>query len=301
MGNILVVDIYNYFLKNPHFNKLLGPDYLFVEFTCPINVSEFQFFADTHMLNYVISGRKDWISSDKTYEIKGGDALFVKKGVYTTRQYFDADYCVMLFFISDEFIRKFLSENPGLRFPEGDEEVPEQIFVIDVNEALQALFYTVFNYFKLGGELPRELVEIKFKELLFTLILNPRNRRLAKFLYSRQQVVRSDLEFVMEKYFQHQLSMEDFARLSGRSLSSFKRDFKNHFNETPGRWLIRKRLQHALSLLMVSELDVNQICYESGFQNASHFNRVFKEVYEITPRQFRIQQASSKAELVKQV
>ena len=92
---------------------------------------------------------------------------------------------------------------------------------------------------------------------------------------------------IMQKNFQHDLNLEDFAKLSGRSLSTFKRDFKDYFKETPGKWLTNKRLEFAKSLLLSSDLDINQICFESGFKNPSHFNKIFKEKYTMPPRQYR--------------
>jgi AraC-like DNA-binding protein len=93
----------------------------------------------------------------------------------------------------------------------------------------------------------------------------------------------------MTKNFQHDLQLEEFASLCGRSLSAFKRDFKNLYNQTPGKWLNEKRLEYAKALLLTTDMNVNEICYESGFRNSSHFNKTFKDKYEITPKQFRLQ------------
>lgn len=96
-----------------------------------------------------------------------------------------------------------------------------------------------------------------------------------------------DIEKTMLDNFQYNLKIEDFAKLCGRSLSVFKRDFNNHFNTTPYKWLKAKRLEYAKKLLIESELNVNQICYESGFKNNSHFIQSFKEKFELPPLQFK--------------
>ncbi|WP_422082646.1 AraC family transcriptional regulator [Ulvibacterium sp.] len=243
-------------------------------------------FTDSHVINYVISGKKDWIAPNKTYQIEGGDALFVRKGIYTTRQYFEVDFCVILFFMNDDFIINFLKEHPSLQLPSGKNEY-SQIFEINVNDTFSSLIYSVFNYFKQSGGIPKSLVEIKFRELLFNIILNPRNRPLAKYLSSLLETEKTDLEYTMLKNFQHNLSLDEFARLCGRSLSTFKRDFNEHFHETPGNWIKNKRLECAKALLTRSSLTINEICYESGFKNPSHFNKTFKEKYKLPPQQFR--------------
>lgn len=96
-----------------------------------------------------------------------------------------------------------------------------------------------------------------------------------------------DIENIMLNNFKYNLKLEEFAKLCGRSLSVFKRDFKKHFNCTPFRWLKSKRLEYAKTLLLESDLNVNQICYKCGFKNYSHFVQSFKEEFKIPPYQFK--------------
>ena len=97
----------------------------------------------------------------------------------------------------------------------------------------------------------------------------------------------NDIETVMSENYLYNLKVEEFARLCGRSLSAFKRDFKSIFNTTPSKWIKNKRLEHAKRLLLDSDLNINQICYDSGFINTSHFVKSFKEHYQLPPHQFR--------------
>jgi AraC family transcriptional regulator, exoenzyme S synthesis regulatory protein ExsA len=288
----MIIDVYEYFKQHPGSNKLVGSDYLFVEYKCPINVEEYQLWTESHLITYVINGKKDWISTDKTYEIRKGDALFVRKGVYSTRQYLEVDYCVILFFINDAFIRNFIAENQ-LDTPDDTQGEHDPIFEIDVSDSLEFLIHSVFNYLKEGGDIPKSLVEIKFKELMFNIILNSKNRKLVQYFGSLNHGSKTDLEYTLLKNFRHDLSMEDFAKLCGRSLSTFKRDVKAFFNETPGNFLKNKRLEFAKSLLKSSELSVNEVCYESGFKNPSHFNKIFKAKYQLPPKQYRLLHGNS--------
>jgi len=96
-----------------------------------------------------------------------------------------------------------------------------------------------------------------------------------------------DLETVMSENYLYNLKVEEFAKLCGRSLSAFKREFKNIFNTTPSRWIKSKRLENARALLIESDLNINQICYDCGFINSSHFIKSFKEKYRLPPHQFR--------------
>lgn len=283
------VDIYSYFKEHPRYNKLVGDDYLFVEYKCPLEVEQFQLWTESHLIVYVISGKKEWNSSRESYLIEAGDALFVRKGVYSTRQYMEVDYCVMLFFIDDKFIRHFLRENDVVKGISMPDSVQEEMFRIETNATLEALMQSVFHYLNQDKVAPRSLVEIKFKELLFNILLNPENRKLTGFFRSLLQSDKTELDYIMKRNFQFDLKLEEFARLSGRSLSTFKRDFKDYYGQTPGKWLTEKRLEHAKSLLLKSDMDVNQVCYECGFKNASHFNKIFKDKFSLPPKQYRSQ------------
>ena len=283
----MLVDIFQYFKGHPRYNKIVGDDFLIVEYKCPLNAEEFQLWTESNLITYVISGRKDWISPEKTFEIQGGDALFIRKGVYSTRQHFEVDYCVVLFFMTDDFIRNFINEYNILYDDSANNQHYDQIFEIDVNDAFKSLVFTVFNYTQQNQTVPRELVAIKFKELLFNITLNPRNHQLTRYFKSLNLTTKVTMDYIMNKHFQYDLNLEEFARLCGKSLSTFKRDFKTHFKSTPASWLKQKRLQYAASLLTNTDLNVNEVCYESGFKNASHFNKAFKAQFALTPNQYR--------------
>lgn len=96
-----------------------------------------------------------------------------------------------------------------------------------------------------------------------------------------------DLKAIMIENFLYNLQIEEFAKLCGRSLSAFKRDFKEVFDTTPSRWIRCKRLEYAKKLLTETNLNINQICYDCGFINSSHFIKSFKKQYGLPPLQYK--------------
>ncbi len=112
---------------------------------------------------------------------------------------------------------------------------------------------------------------------------------ISEFKSSKYRRIRNgiDIEKVMAENFLFNLKVEEFAKLCGQSLSAFKRDFNNTYNTTPSKWVMSKRLEHAKALLDESDLNINQICYESGFMNSSHFIKSFKRKYNLPPLRYR--------------
>ena len=83
----------------------------------------------------------------------------------------------------------------------------------------------------------------------------------------------------------NELSMAEMAYYTGRSLSTFKRDFKHYSDLTPQKWLIRPRLHAAHELIRKGGRKVSDICYEVGFGNLSHFSKVYKRYFQGLLRQ----------------
>ena len=92
---------------------------------------------------------------------------------------------------------------------------------------------------------------------------------------------------VMEENFAYNLNLEDYAQLCHMSLSTFKRSFKQYYNTTPAAWLQQRKLDLAHHKVLISDLNISQIAFECGFEDTSHFIRVFKQKYILTPLQYR--------------
>jgi AraC-like DNA-binding protein len=87
----------------------------------------------------------------------------------------------------------------------------------------------------------------------------------------------------MNRNFRFNISLERFAFLTGRSLSSFKRDFYNIFHDTPRNWLRKKRLHEAHFQLSKNNLKTSEVYLEVGFEDLSHFSFAFKKQFGYTP------------------
>ena len=92
-----------------------------------------------------------------------------------------------------------------------------------------------------------------------------------------------DILGFMEDNFMCDLSIEEIAHYTGRSLATFKRDFKKISDLTPEKWLIKKRLEKAYELMKTGKKKVVEVYAEVGFKNPSHFSTAFKRQYGVSP------------------
>jgi len=98
----------------------------------------------------------------------------------------------------------------------------------------------------------------------------------------------SRIQHVMKQHFHEPLQLADYAGLCGRSLSSFKRDFKRIFGLAPGSWLNKERLSYAARLLEEDALNITEVCMECGYGHLSNFIRAFQKKYRVSPKQYQL-------------
>ncbi len=231
---------------------------------------------------YVLEGKKTWHTSHGSYEISAGDCVLVRKGTCILEQFFDIGFCLVLFFIPDEFICDTL-KNRSVPIGKTNEKY-KPVIQLNATETLRSFFVSMYTYFAGTTTPDKSLLELKFRELILNIADNPNNVGALSYFCSLMSEPQSvSLERVMNDNYCFNLKLQQYAILGNRSLSAFKRDFQKQFGNTPGKWLLEKRLQHAQFLLANMDKTVSEAAFESGFENLSHFSRCFKGRFNISP------------------
>ncbi|PWT70717.1 MAG: hypothetical protein C5B59_20150 [Bacteroidetes bacterium] len=239
---------------------------------------------------YVMEGRKVWHTAHGSYDLKKGSCVFVRKGACIVEQFFDVRFCLMLFFVPDDFIYSVLTSKSTPLFKSAKQFDP--LIPIDSNPAINAFYQSMITFFEAVMEPDAAILELKFRELILTIADNPANGELLSYfstLLKRPRAV--SLKQVMEDNFCFNLKLEEFAKLTSRSLSAFKRDFERIYHTSPGKWLMEKRLNHTLHLLTNMGKTVSETAFESGFKNTSHFSRAFRQRFGMSPASIKLKWA----------
>lgn len=146
---------------------------------------------------------------------------------------------------------------------------------------IRSLFESLLPYFDAGVKPADEILRLKMTEGLYTILNTDVNLYASLFDFADPWKI-NIIDF-MEKNYMNEMSMAEIALYTGRSLSTFKRDFHQYSNLMPQKWIIRRRLEAAHELLQKGGKKISDICYEVGFKNLSHFYRLYKETYGLTP------------------
>jgi AraC-like DNA-binding protein len=260
-------------------------------FTCPLKNKFEDLWSHYNYIIYVVEGRKVWHTAHGSYDLTKGSCAFVRSGASIVEQNFDAEFCFILFFMPDEFITEVLKTKATPIHRSG--RTFEPVIRIDTNAAIENFYQSMMPHFNASRQPDKMLLNLKFRELILTIADNPANSELISCFSSMLNEPQSlSLQRVMEDNYSFNLKLEEFARLAARSLSAFKRDFLRVYNTTPGKWLIERRLDHALHLLTHTDKTVSETAFESGFESASHFSRVFRQRFGTPPVLMRRQKVA---------
>ena len=98
---------------------------------------------------------------------------------------------------------------------------------------------------------------------------------------------KSLFEKKIDEYLVSNYSVSEMADLCNMSLTSFKKRFAQYYELPPHRWQVKQRLKLTAEALMTEDLWVKEASCRYNFQNESHFIKLFKREYGLTPKQFK--------------
>lgn len=284
------MDLYELQLSNPKlFPQFSVKDTLVLYYTCPQRDKIMQLYSKHTQILFTLSGKRIQKHGDQTWIHSSEKGGIVKKCAFL--QELPADYSgwdTLVFYMKDDYLRFIFEEfRSYLSLSDLPEPNKEMIEMFEIDEQIRSCYTSFLPYFGNNKPIPESVLENKFKELLFNIFSNPKNKHILAYVLKIVDRYQTPIWEVMEENYSYDLKIEDFANLANRSLSTFKRDFKKHYQTSPGKWLTNRRLQRAKAFLETSDKTIGQIVYECGFENVSHFSRVFKKKFNISPSTFQ--------------
>jgi AraC-like DNA-binding protein len=237
-------------------------------------------YVSTHAITVVLKGilHVETDKGEKT-QVTPNQMIFLPKGLYNISDIipdgktFEA---VVLFF--DEEIVNDLITSKNIK-PNKERCVSSK--VMNYSPEVRTFIDSLLLIYKDKPVNDRRLTRLKLYEFLH-LVVTTNTGCFPEALATLNNKERRSLKEFMNANFFKPLSIEDYAYLSGRSLSSFRRDFIDQFGISPKQWLIEKRLERAKVLLEKNSTTVSQVALETGYENFSHFHKKFG----IPPKQF---------------
>ena len=239
-------------------------------------------FVKEHSLGYIIAGETHiHTNSGVIVFAQGGMGIARRNQLIKSTKVPPAnggDYKSININFSQDFLRRYSAEN---NIPTSKKIAGNNFTPLPDDPFLKGYFNSLTPYFEHPGQLTSSLAQLKTKEALELILrINP---DLKDILFDFTDPHKIDLEAFMESHYTYNVSTHDFAKLTGRSLASFKRDFQKIYRVSPRAWLQQKRLAEAYYLIKEKNIKPSIAYLDVGFENLSHFSFAFKKMFGVAP------------------
>ena len=220
-----------------------------------------------------ISGTYIHECNGKKTEAKRGDIMLLKKGetysVYYNTNCPEADYefYILSFDVSDSKLKFIERLNKISRF---------ERYLILFKEANDFLHSPSLRPGKnlMGKARVYEILYMLFVENYSSSTLTPIQRNIEK------------AKIFIDENFTQKISVEHLAKMTGYSISHFKKMFKEFYDISPGEYIANARIEMAKNMLETKMYTINEISEKCGFSSSSYFSHAFKNMTGISPKKY---------------
>lgn len=241
-------------------------------------------------LAYIQSGTQKIYSATQQIIANDGEAILMKCGNYIANVN-GADpenpFQSIVFHMDPEAIKKaFGGVHPPFLNQKMGKKPVDPALKLQQNDLLDSFVTSLMPYFETPELATDDMLAVKLQELVVILSKTDDSiaTRILGTLYTPEQI---RLDQIVTANLYNNLSIPELAHLCLQSESTFKREFKKVYNESPAKYIRRKKLEKAAELLSRTEMPISDICWDVGFENPAHFSTLFTKAYSKSPRAYR--------------
>ncbi|HWB27365.1 MAG TPA: AraC family transcriptional regulator [Chitinophagaceae bacterium] len=240
-------------------------------------------FIEEHFFLYLGAGTMHVYDRHRTFTVKAGDFGLARRNhlaKYNKLPDAGGRFEKVVIVFDQPFLKAFAAQH---HYSAVKTVTSGGVIKLHANPMVDNFIRSLTPYFNNEGKINDDFSNVKRTELL--LVLLKADPGLADILFDFGEPGKIDIEEFMNRHYRYNVTIQRFAYLTGRSISSFKRDFEKTFNDTPSRWLVQKRLEEAWFLINKKSKKPSDIYLDLGFENLSHFSHAFKKRFGVAPTQ----------------
>lgn len=238
-----------------------------------------------YAMNYVLSGEMVLDDGSRQVHVEKGECVFIPRDHRVTmykKACCGEQYCGIYLCFTRPFLREMYGKYVLHKGSLGNvEKFSPGVMKLPPSAEIESLFASMTPYFNPEVKPQDDVMRLKLEEGLLALLHT--DKRFMTVLFDFSMPWKMDILDFMNRNYMYEFTLEELAHYTGRSLATFKRDFKKVSDLTPEKWLIRKRLEVAYRLIKEEHKKVVEVYAEVGFKNPSHFSTAFKKQYGIPP------------------
>jgi len=143
-------------------------------------------------------------------------------------------------------------------------------------------------YFENPSLVNDDILILKLKEIVLLLSQTKNAGAIQVILSQLFSPATYTFKQIIEAHLFLQVGIEELARKTNLSLSSFKREFTKLYNDSPANYIKTQRLEKAAELLLASDKRITDIAFDCGFNDLANFTKSFHDKYHIAPTNYRL-------------
>lgn len=237
---------------------------------------------------YITQGTGQVIESNGTHTMNKEEAIVKSCGNFISNYLKDQDgndFEATVIYFYPEILREIyddlIPESVSFDLPKAPKKIISNDFVSKYIDGLNL-------YFEDSDMIDESLMRHKMKELVMILLKSNFFDSVLELFTTLFTPRQKSFRDIISNNIASQISIDELAFLTNRSLSTFKREFKKEFNDTPARYIKKKRLEKAAELLVRTDRSVSEVAFDSGFQDLSTFSSVFRDFFAQSPTDYRL-------------
>ncbi|MEO9511466.1 MAG: AraC family transcriptional regulator [Flavobacteriaceae bacterium] len=243
---------------------------------------------------YILDGEYDSYSEAGKLRVREEESLLMKCGNYICRMLpskSSKKYRAIAVHFHPEILLK-IYDNRLPNFLKTDAPKAVGMSKLKSDIIVRKYIESVLFYFENPDLVNEDILSLKLKEIILLLNQTQNAPVIRQILSSLFHPTSYSFREVVEAHHYSNISLEELAQLTNKSLSTFKRDFKKLYQSSPASYLRDKKLEKSVELLTRTDLRTTDIAYECGFSNVSHYSKTFKLRYGVSPTIFKLNRMS---------
>jgi len=243
---------------------------------------------------YMLKGEMQYEMDGETMDISANHSLFLNC-INSGKQIHQSDSkenseIVIVTFHADVLKKIYERELPSLLQSPRNMVTNQSSDKISNDFLIQKYMEGLLYYFENPSLINDEILILKLKEIILLLSQTKNAGTVQVILSQLFSPVTYSFKQIIEANLFSQVGIEELARKTNLSVSSFKREFTKLYNDSPANYIKNKRLEKAAELLLVSGNRITDIAFDCGFNDLANFTRSFHEKFNVTPTHYRLNQ-----------
>lgn len=240
---------------------------------------------------YMLKGDMEYQADDDYLKIHTHHSLLLNcinsgKRIQDTNSNSDGEIVIVTF--HPDILRKVYDKEIPLIFHPNNQVTNQSRGAINNDFLIQKYIEGLLFYFENPSLVNDEILVLKLKEIILLLSQTQDAETIQVILSQLFSPTTYTFKQIIEANLFSQIGVEDLAQKTNLSVSSFKREFKKLYNDSPANYIKSKRLERAAELLLVSDGRITDIALDCGFNDLASFTKSFHDKYDSTPTNYRL-------------